>query len=45
MHQAAIDIREATQRTENKMSWPPRPSDLTESALNVLQELGSFSKT
>ena len=22
-HQAAIDIREATQRTENKMSWPP----------------------
>ena len=44
-HQAAIDIREATQRTENKISWPPRPSDLIESALNVLQELGSFSKT
>ena len=24
IHQAAIDIREAIQRTENKISWPPR---------------------
>ena len=35
IHRAAIDIREAIQRTENKMSWPPRPSDLAESAMNV----------
>ena len=35
IHRAAIDIREAIQRTENKMSWPPRPSDLAESAINV----------
>ena len=42
IHRAAIDIREAIQRTENKMSWPPRPSDLAESAMNVPKELSSF---
>ena len=45
IHQAAIDIREAIQRTENKMSWPPRPSDLAESAKNVPKELDSFLQT
>ena len=45
IHRAAIDIREAIQRTENKMSWPPRPSDLAESAINVPKELGSFLQT
>ena len=37
IHQAAIDIRE--------MSWPPRPSDLAESAMNVSKELGSLLQT
>ena len=45
IHRAAIEIREAIQRTENKMSWPPRPSDLTESAQNVPKELDSFLQT
>ena len=35
IHRAAIDIHKAIQRTENQMSWPPRPSDLAESAMNV----------
>ena len=45
IHRAAIDIRKAIQRTENKMSWPPRPSDLAESAMNVPKELDSFLQT
>ena len=45
IRRAAIDIRETIQRTENKMSWPPRPSDLAESAMNVPKELGSFLQT
>ena len=45
MHRAAIDIRKAIQRTENKMSWPPRPSDLAESRMNVPKELDSFLQT
>ena len=44
IHRAAIDIREAIQRTENKMSWPPRPSDLAESAMNVPKRL-MFART
>ena len=42
IHRAAIDIREAIQRTQNKMSWSPCPSDVAESAMNVPKELGSF---
>ena len=42
IHRAAIDIREAIKRSESKMSWPPRPSDLAESAINVPKELGLF---
>ena len=42
IHRAAIDIREAIQRTENKMSWPPRSSDLAESAMNVPKEREHF---
>ena len=45
IHRAATDIREAIQRAENKMSWPPRPSDLAESAMNVPEELKSFLQT
>ena len=45
IHRAAIDIREAIQKTENKMSWPPRPSDLAENAMNVPKELDSFLQT
>lgn len=45
IHQAAVDIRDAIQRTENNMSWPPRPSDFAESAMNVSKELGSFLQT
>ena len=43
IHRAAIDIREAIQRTENKMSWPPRSSDLAESAMNVPKEREHFA--
>ena len=45
IHRAAIGIREAIQRTENKMSWPPRPSGLADSAMNVPKELDSFLQT
>ena len=45
IYRAAIDIREAIQRTENKMSWPPRLPDLAESAMNVSKELDSFLQT
>ena len=45
IHWAAIDIRKAIQRTENKMSWPPRPSDLSESAMNIPKELDLFLQT
>ena len=45
IYRAAIDIREAIQRTENKMSWPPCLSDLAESAMNVPKELDSFLQT
>ena len=45
IHRAAIDIHKAIQRTENKMSWPPHPSDLAERAMNVPKELDSFLQT
>ena len=45
IHRADIDIPEAIQRTENKTSWPPRPSDLAESAMNVSKQLSSFLQT
>ena len=45
IHRATIEIREVIQRTENKMSWPPHPSDLAESAMNVPKELGSLLQT
>ena len=38
IHRAAIDIRKAIQRTENRMSWPPRPSDLSKSAMNLVND-------
>jgi hypothetical protein len=42
IQQAALDIREAIRNKEGKMSWPPRPSELNDSALDVPQELSAF---
>jgi len=44
-NRTAVDIRDAIQRTENNMSWPPRPSDFAESAMNISKELRSFLQT
>ena len=38
-------IRGAIQRTENNMSWSPRPSDLAKSAMNFPKAQGLFLQT
>ncbi|XP_078679472.1 uncharacterized protein LOC144915103 [Branchiostoma floridae x Branchiostoma belcheri] len=45
IQQAAIDIRDAIRRKQNTMSWPPRPSELEENALDIPQELRVFLYT
>ena len=42
IQRAAIDIREAIRNKESNMSWPPRPSELNDSAIVVPQELNAF---
>ncbi|CAH3188108.1 unnamed protein product, partial [Porites evermanni] len=38
IQKAAADIRDAIGNEENKMSWPSRPSELNDSAIEVLEE-------
>ena len=45
IQKAAADIRDAIGNEENKMSWPPRPSELNDSAIEVLEELSVFLYT
>ena len=45
IQKAAADIRDAIGNEENKMSWPPRPSELNASAIEVLEELSVFLYT
>ena len=45
IQKAAADIRDAIGNEENKMSWPPRPSELNDSAIGVLEELSVFLYT
>ena len=42
IQRAAIDIREAIRKKESNVSWPPRPSELNDSAVDVPQELNAF---
>lgn len=39
---AAVDIREAIRNKESKMSWPPRPSELNDSVIDIPEELSAF---
>ena len=39
------DIHDAIRNEESKMSWPPRPSELNESAIEVPEELSAFLHT
>ena len=41
-HIAAADIHDAIRNEESKMSWPPRPSELSDSAIEVPEELTAF---
>ena len=45
IQKAAADIRDTIGNEENKMSWPPRPSELNDSAIEVLEELSVFLYT
>ena len=45
IQKAAADIRDAIGNEENKTSWPPRPSELNDSAIEVLEELSVFLYT
>ena len=45
IQKAAADMRNAIGNEENKMSWPPRPSELNDSAIEVLEELSVFLYT
>ena len=45
IQKAAADIRDAIRNEESKMSWPPRPSELNDSAIEVLEELSAFLHT
>ena len=45
IQKVAADIRDAIGNEENKMSWPPRPSELNDSAIEVLEELSVFLYT
>lgn len=39
---AAVEIREAIRNKESKIAWPPRPSELNDSAINIPEELSDF---
>ncbi|KAL9977614.1 hypothetical protein ACROYT_G015037 [Oculina patagonica] len=45
IQKAAADIRKAIRDQKSKMSWPPRPSELTDSAIDVPEELSAFLYT
>ena len=45
IQKAAADIRDAIRNEESKMSWPPRPSELNDSAIEVPEELSAFLYT
>ena len=38
IQKAAADIREAIRNKGSKMSWPPRPSELNDSAIDIPEE-------
>ena len=42
IQKVAADIRDAIGNEENKMSWPPRPSELNDSAIEVLEKLSFY---
>ena len=42
IQKAAADIHDAIRNEESKMSWPPRPSELNDSAIEVPEELSAF---
>ena len=42
IHIAAADIHDAIRNEESKMSWPPHPSGLSDSAIEVPEELSAF---
>ena len=45
IQKAAADIRDAIRNEESKMSWPPRPLELNDSAIEVPEELSAFLYT
>ena len=42
IQRVALDIRKAIRSNEHKMSWPPQPSELTESAIKFPDEVRAF---
>ena len=45
IQKAAADIRDAIRNEESKMSWPPRPSELNDSTIEVPEEPSAFLYT
>ncbi len=45
IQQAGLYVRDAVRSNTIEMSWPPKPSELCESAVNLPAELGSFLYT
>ena len=45
IHQVALELRESILSTKDSMSWPPKPADLTEGAIEIPDNIRTFPST
>ena len=45
IHQVALELRESILSTKDSMSWPPKPADLTEDAIEIPDNIRTFLST
>ena len=45
IHQVALELRESILSTKDSMSWPPKPADLTEDAIEIPDNIRTFVST
>ena len=45
IHQVALELREFILSTKESMSWPPKPADLTEDAIEIPDNIRTFLST
>ena len=45
IHQVALELRESFLSTKDSMSWPPKPTDLTEDAIEIPDNIRTFLST